>query len=433
MICEFWRLSEAGGNNLGLACTDDGLLLGRTPLIERRDERFIVREQHEIERLLRRAYQADLVADRLMPGLATVAAALNANDPCLARIAAVHLRIPDLPDQAARDDIEAEDILLKSADWNPALHPRTGTPPNPGWFAPTGGSNDESSPIRAALNDDSTQQADASPNVGDDWVRLPPGQYIDELHDFLEWLANAKPEDEGVIRAEIKRYYYDVGDTFGGDTLNHVLSDAIEAGTDKEWRQDLLNSIDAYAKTDPAEMGLMQGVIPASILAIPSMALEIRELVPEITEEAPAARDGILQTSGASSTPAMDPWSVGWAARGRYLEDLFGRTLHPNFPIIDKFSEGIATSIKSIDLNAVTYQDPARLIYRLNDYVNDLAEFDGAEWAGDEVKSSAITGRALSLAIPRGSMTTVQREAIEALRMQAKRMDKSVDIIITEF
>jgi hypothetical protein len=30
-------------------------------------------------------------------------------------------------------------------------------------------------------------------------------------------------------------------------------------------------------------------------------------------------------------------------------------------------------------------------------------------------------------------MTTLQRETIEALRMQAKMMDKSVDIIITEF
>src|ERR1700720_1281568 len=92
-----WRLSEAGERNLGLACTKDGLVLGRTALIERRDQGFIVRKQSEIERLLCRAYQTDVAVARLMPGLATVAAALNANDPCLARIAAVHLRIPDLP------------------------------------------------------------------------------------------------------------------------------------------------------------------------------------------------------------------------------------------------------------------------------------------------------------------------------------------------
>ena len=29
MMHQFWRLSEAGADNLGLACTADGLLLGR--------------------------------------------------------------------------------------------------------------------------------------------------------------------------------------------------------------------------------------------------------------------------------------------------------------------------------------------------------------------------------------------------------------------
>jgi len=139
MMHAFWRLSESGPDNLGLACTDDGLLLGRTPLIERRGGRFVVRERNEIERLLKEAFPRCTAVDRLMPGLATVASALNANDACLARIAAVHLKIPDLPSFSAREGMEIEDCLIKSADWNPDLHPRTGTPPNPGWFAPTGG------------------------------------------------------------------------------------------------------------------------------------------------------------------------------------------------------------------------------------------------------------------------------------------------------
>jgi hypothetical protein len=135
-----WRLSEAGDDNLGLACSDDGLLIGRTPLIEKRDGHFAVREQREIERLLSRAYRSEISADRIMSGLTTVARALNTNDQCLARIAAVHLRIPDIPDRTARNAMEATDVLIKYArgedgggsDWNPALHPRTGTPPNPG-------------------------------------------------------------------------------------------------------------------------------------------------------------------------------------------------------------------------------------------------------------------------------------------------------------
>jgi hypothetical protein len=160
MIHRIWRLSETSApNNLGLACTDQGLLLGRTPLIERRDGRFVVRERSDIECLFSLAYGRAATAQRLMPGLATDASALNASDQGLARIAAVHLRIPDLPDRAARDLMEAADVLIKYArdesggsDWNPALHPRAGTPPNPGWFAPTDGGgtqlagNDEKKP-----------------------------------------------------------------------------------------------------------------------------------------------------------------------------------------------------------------------------------------------------------------------------------------------
>jgi hypothetical protein len=128
-----WRLSEYCEENLGLACTDEGLVLGRTALIERRGTKFAVRERIEIERLLNRAYGTDLAVDQLMSGLATVAIALNANDPGLARIAAVHLRIPDLPDQTARDRLEAQDILIKSFDRRSAAHALEGVPLNSGF------------------------------------------------------------------------------------------------------------------------------------------------------------------------------------------------------------------------------------------------------------------------------------------------------------
>jgi hypothetical protein len=144
-MIHIWRLSEGGEDNLGLACTKDGLLLGRTPLVERQDRRFFVREKIEIERLLRRAYRTDLAVDRLMPGLAIVASALNGNDSCLACIAAVHLRLPDLPDRTARDDMEVEDILIKSSNWKSAppareIHKASpDDPKHPGWPAGTEG------------------------------------------------------------------------------------------------------------------------------------------------------------------------------------------------------------------------------------------------------------------------------------------------------
>jgi hypothetical protein len=170
MFHSIWRLSEAGADNLGLACDDTGLFLGRTPLIERQGGRFVVRDPHDIQRLLIRAYRTEIDARPLMGGLATVAAALNANDLLLARIAAVHLRIPDLLDQSARDGLEAEDRLIKygrdaavvkygDANWDPAQHPRAGTPPNPGWFAPTDGAVGASPRVQLAENEEPTERS----------------------------------------------------------------------------------------------------------------------------------------------------------------------------------------------------------------------------------------------------------------------------------
>jgi hypothetical protein len=144
MMHKVWRLSEnTSEDNLGLACTEQGLVLGRTPLMEWRDGLFVVRERAELERLLCRAYRRELAVDRLIPGLVTVASALNANDQGLARIAAVHLRIPDLPDHIARDAMEAEDVLIKylrQSELKDEIRKASpDDPKHPGWPAGTEG------------------------------------------------------------------------------------------------------------------------------------------------------------------------------------------------------------------------------------------------------------------------------------------------------
>jgi len=115
MIYPIWRLSEYHSDNLGLAFTDGGLLLGRIPLIERRDGRFVVRERSEIARLVKYSFPNGVAIDRPLPGLTIVASALNANNQAGARIPAVHLQIPNLPSLAARDAMIAEDALIKYA------------------------------------------------------------------------------------------------------------------------------------------------------------------------------------------------------------------------------------------------------------------------------------------------------------------------------
>ncbi len=409
-----WRLSEAGDDNLGLACSDDGLLIGRTPLIEKRDGHFVVREQREIEPLLVSAYRSEISADRIMSGLAAVARALNANDQCLARIAAVHLRIPDIPDRTARNAMEATDILIKyardegasdSSDWNPALHPRAGTPPNPGWFAPTGGAG-ETSPVQTAQNEDAIQLSDASLSIGENRVVLPPGQGNDELRDLLEWIGNAQPEDKQAIRAEIKRQYYDKGDIASGDATSAALDNVLEPGIERKDRQKILDAIGPYSQSDEDDRATEFWI---------GVGLTFLAMLP------PAA--------GAEAAAAA--WQLGWAARGIYISEQRGANLAPNFPVIDKWLNGEVTSIKSMDLRAAIYQDATRVTYRLDDYVNKLIFFDGAKWNGVEVESSEISGRVLDLVVPKGSITVGQRAAIDAAKARAKAF--GVDLIVTPF
>jgi hypothetical protein len=418
MIHRIWRLSETSApNNLGLACTDQGLLLGHTLLIERRDGRFVVRERDAIERLLSHAYRTNYSADRIMPGLATVAAALNAGDQGLARIAAVHLRLPDLPDHAARDVMEAMDVLLKYARdksggdaWNPELHPRAGTPPNPGWFAPTEGDGGGSSSTRTAQNEDPTLRSDAGASAGQSWVRLRSGpKRIDELADFAEWFANATPQDESAIRAEIKRYYSDVGWDAAAHDLNAKLNVVLKPGASSETRQKILDSIDLYTRVDPAEYVGTRDFLNAAVLA----------------------STGLLVGAPQGPSPV---WKLGWGLRGQKINELFGDPTFPsNYPVIDKIPNGVATSVKSIDLDAATYQNEASLANRLNKFVADVREFEGADWGGKNIRDTDIDSRAVQVIVPSGSFARDKQLVFEKVRSAAMRNKRRpVDIIVTE-
>lgn len=74
----------------------------------------------------------------------------------------------------------------------------------------------------------------------------------------------------------------------------------------------------------------------------------------------------------------------------------------------------MATSIKSTDLNAKTYQSISVLKRQLKGYVDTVANYNGTGpngWAGVTIKPNQITGRGLDLAIPNAG-TAAQQAAI---------------------
>jgi hypothetical protein len=94
---------------------------------------------------------------------------------------------------------------------------------------------------------------------------------------------------------------------------------------------------------------------------------------------------------------------------------------------------GVVTSIKSIDLTAGVYQNDARLMYRLSDYVGRVSDFDGDQLGDDVVAADQIKGRVLQVVIPKGSITDAQQNAIDAVREWGKELNNPVDLVITEF
>ena len=129
-------------------------------------------------------------------------------------------------------------------------------------------------------------------------------------------------------------------------------------------------------------------------------------------------------------------WRLGWSARGFEIERMVGASrgleqLPDGFKTIDFFANGTATSVKSLDLAAKTYQSAGPLRSKLNGYVDTLANFQGARKEGVVVSEQAIRTRELVLVLETGVGTATQREVIVDLVAYGKKNDVIVTIART--
>jgi contact-dependent growth inhibition (CDI) system restriction endonuclease-like protein len=453
-----YGLSDAPGT-LGLSCNKQGLALAGVPLLRQAEHGFAPRSPAEVTRLLSAAYDIDADATSILTGLAVVARALNGGDIVRAMIAAAQLKLPALDwDGAVRIARAAEALEKYSRNQPRDWHGRwttggTGGPamtPQPVSFRPSGQSA-EAPPAATPQSDDAAADDPSGFELPKDWVTLPPGKRIDELGDLLEWIANAKPEDEREIRAEIKRYYYDVGDIRGGNALNQALSEALQDGPlSTTEKQEFLKAYEPYTRADPADvaqmlrdlvtLGLTPPIGPVTHLEVAAgreAAAAAEAAAQTVTAEAASTelRFGIVEAAPISAEEAalrVASWKeMGWADRGNFIDARLGRNLLHNFQVLDWFKDGLAISNKSLDLTAATYQSAARLLSRVNRYVDDLANFEGAQLGKCIVTKEEIVTRRVRLAVPRDAITDAQREALQRAIDSAQA--KSVDLLVIPF
>lgn len=128
-----------------------------------------------------------------------------------------------------------------------------------------------------------------------------------------------------------------------------------------------------------------------------------------------ALNEALREAQERTGEPPATQWELGWGARGIALEQqrLGGqRTLPFNTPTIDAFSNDVAVSIKSIDLNAPWYSNPLNLSRQIDSYVDKLAAFNGMRWGDNTIMEDQISGRVLDIVVPTNSGTQAQRQAI---------------------
>ncbi|MFI9639121.1 RHS repeat-associated core domain-containing protein [Micromonospora sp. NPDC051925] len=135
---------------------------------------------------------------------------------------------------------------------------------------------------------------------------------------------------------------------------------------------------------------------------------------------------------GAYLKAGSSVWKLNQFERGLAIEAKLGGNLPRSFPTIDRFANGTATSIKSVDLTAKSYQSAGQLTSRLQGYVDKAAGFaksNPVKWDGVTIRPGQVAARELEIAVPRGAATSAQQNALNQIVQYGAQKGVTVRII----
>ena len=109
-------------------------------------------------------------------------------------------------------------------------------------------------------------------------------------------------------------------------------------------------------------------------------------------------------------------WEQGPIDRGNVIDETLhgGNNLGHNYPVIDRYNPdtGVATSVKSRNLNAKTYQNSTKLYNQVKLDIDKLKSFEMIDWAGTNYAGFPIEGRNLDMVVPNITLSETQINAI---------------------
>jgi hypothetical protein len=177
-VSHAFKLSSRPGR--GVSCDDSGLAVAGAPLLEKAGAGWRPRALGEVNAELSRAYGFPVDVAKRTALLGRVAEALNDGDLAMAQIAALHLRLPDPPEEDAPTDPTELVTRLATAGlikilWEESKHPRqpAGSPDSTGGeFASSGGASGPTPNAVAASREAATAPTSESTASEDQRRRL---------------------------------------------------------------------------------------------------------------------------------------------------------------------------------------------------------------------------------------------------------------------
>jgi RHS repeat-associated protein len=130
---------------------------------------------------------------------------------------------------------------------------------------------------------------------------------------------------------------------------------------------------------------------------------------------------GLAVEMGIARLAEGSVWGMNALQRGFTIEKMLGGDLPNGFPIIDKVKDGVATSIKSIDVTLSSYNKGNGLLNTLNGYINKLSDFTKGSRGGVTFEQGVdFTSKSLEVAIQPGKASLAQWEQISQAMKNAK-------------
>ena len=429
MFETMWRLHPRGPTNRGVCVDADGAVLGPDCVLVQRalsGYRAVGRQAaRDIQSILLRE-QDD--PDWLFAQGQRIAKALDRGELALAQI--YGLRIPVRPLDERQLKQLAGVARFTKFDFDPA-EPRipAGQPGGGEWTtggsageagasplapdtSPDGGDGDaaasDTSPVGATAGDVSAADATTLPVLALDLDAPPPSTPLIGGR----WPAPSGASTDPLFQpAQAEEDENSRGGGLLGDFMNLPA----------EFRLEMYEALRARLReTDPGNPAL-------ETLTGPDY--------PPTQADIDALNEALREAQERAGEPPVTAWELGWGARGVALEQLRlegGRTLPSNTPTIDAFSEdGVAVSIKSIDLNAPWYGNPANLSRLIDSYVNKLVSFENLDWGGVRIEPNQVTGSVLDIVVPKNSGTPAQQDVIAISVERARRL--GVYVLISRY